>query len=176
MIIYLYVYVYCCHHFTMNFFRFILFGVHSASWICMCMSYVKLGKISSIFLESVYSECTKHYFLKYLFSPAIFLLFFQDSYLFIYFWSYCLFRAAPTAYGGFQARGPIRAVAAGLRHTHSNARSDLCLTITTAHSNARSLTHWARPGIEPTSSWMLVRCTNCWATMRTLEYLFIIVP
>ena len=26
-----------------------------------------------------------------------------------------------------------------------------------AHDNARSLTHWARPGIEPTSSWMLVR-------------------
>ena len=28
---------------------------------------------------------------------------------------------------------------------------------TTAHSNAESLTHWARPGIEPTSSWILVR-------------------
>jgi len=28
---------------------------------------------------------------------------------------------------------------------------------TTAHSNARSLTHWARPGIKPPSSWILVR-------------------
>ena len=28
---------------------------------------------------------------------------------------------------------------------------------TTAHSSARSLTHWASPGIEPTSSWILVR-------------------
>ena len=27
---------------------------------------------------------------------------------------------------------------------------------TTAHGNAESLTHWARPGIEPTSSWVLV--------------------
>ena len=26
-----------------------------------------------------------------------------------------------------------------------------------AHGNVRSLTHWARPGIEPSSSWMLVR-------------------
>ena len=26
----------------------------------------------------------------------------------------------------------------------------------TAHSNARSLTHWERPGVEPTSSWILV--------------------
>ena len=29
-------------------------------------------------------------------------------------------------------------------------------TCTTASSNARSLTHWARPGIKPTSSWILV--------------------
>ena len=34
---------------------------------------------------------------------------------------FCLFRAAPTAHGGSQARGRIRAVAAGLRHSHSNA-------------------------------------------------------
>ena len=31
------------------------------------------------------------------------------------------------AYGGPQARGPIRAVAAGLRQSNSNARSELCL-------------------------------------------------
>ena len=30
-------------------------------------------------------------------------------------------------------------------------------TYTTAHSNTRSLTHWARPGIESPSSWLLVR-------------------
>ena len=39
---------------------------------------------------------------------------------------FCLFafsRAAPTAYGGSQARGPIGAIAAGLHHSHSNARS-----------------------------------------------------
>ena len=27
---------------------------------------------------------------------------------------------------------------------------------TAARGNVRSLTHWARPGIEPTSSWILV--------------------
>ena len=27
---------------------------------------------------------------------------------------------------------------------------------TTAHSNAGSLTHWVRPGMEPASSWILV--------------------
>ena len=36
---------------------------------------------------------------------------------------FCLFRAAPTAHGGSQTRGPIGAVAAGLCHSHSNARS-----------------------------------------------------
>ena len=30
-------------------------------------------------------------------------------------------------------------------------------TYTTAHSNTRSLTHWARPETEPVSSWILVR-------------------
>ena len=30
-------------------------------------------------------------------------------------------------------------------------------TYTTIHSNARSLTHWMRPGIQPTSLWILVR-------------------
>ena len=34
------------------------------------------------------------------------------------------FRAIPAAYGGSQARGPIRAVATGLCHSHSNARSE----------------------------------------------------
>ena len=32
-----------------------------------------------------------------------------------------------TAYGGSQARGPIGAVAAGLRQSHSNAGSEPCL-------------------------------------------------
>ena len=51
-------------------------------------------------------------------------------YLFIYF-VFGPFRATPAAYGGFQARGQIGAVAAGLHHSHSSARS---------------LTHWASPG------------------------------
>ena len=42
-------------------------------------------------------------------------------------------------------------------------------TYTTAHSNARSLTHWARLGIKPESSWMLVGFANSWATSGTLE-------
>ena len=40
---------------------------------------------------------------------------------------FLLFRAALAAYGASQARGPIRAVAAGLHESHSNARSEPCL-------------------------------------------------
>ena len=36
----------------------------------------------------------------------------------------------------------------------------LSATYTTAHSNARSLTHWTRPRIEPSTSWFLVRFIN----------------
>ena len=59
---------------------------------------------------------------------------------------FCLFYRAPLrAYGSFQARGWIGAAAAGLCHRPS-----------VAHGNARFLTHGERPGIKPTSSWVLV--------------------
>ena len=53
-------------------------------------------------------------------------IFIFNFYLFVYF---ALFRAAPTAYGGFQARGLMGAIAAGLRHSHSHShiRSELPL-------------------------------------------------
>ena len=47
----------------------------------------------------------------------------KSKQLFIYF-VFCLFRAAPAAYGGSQAKGPIGAVAAGLHHSHSHIRSE----------------------------------------------------
>ena len=37
---------------------------------------------------------------------------------------FSLFRAKPTAYGNSQARGQIRAAAAGLHHSHSNRGSE----------------------------------------------------
>ena len=38
-----------------------------------------------------------------------------------------VFKAAPRACGGSQARGLIGAAAAGLHHSHSNAKSEPCL-------------------------------------------------
>ena len=62
-------------------------------------------------------------------------------YLFI-FLLFVFLRAAPVAYGDSQVKDSIGAVAASLHHSHSNARS---------------LTHCAKPGIEPATSWFLVR-------------------
>ena len=87
-----------------------------------------------------------------------FCLYFQwtRSWLYWFFLLFCfVFRAAPTAYGSSQAKDQIGAIAAGLFHSHSNVRP---------------LTHWARPGIEPTYSWILVRFVNCWATEGTPDF------
>ena len=56
----------------------------------------------------------------------------------------------PWHMGGFQARGQIRVA-----------------TYTTAHGSARSLTYWARAGIEPSTSWFLVGFVNHCATTGT---------
>ena len=53
-----------------------------------------------------------------------FLLLHSSKILAYNFLFYCLFRAAPAAYGSSQARGQIGAVAIDLRHSHSNARSE----------------------------------------------------
>ena len=45
------------------------------------------------------------------------------KYSYFIFLSFCLLRAAPMTYGDSQARGLIGAIATGLRHSHSNARS-----------------------------------------------------
>ena len=43
------------------------------------------------------------------------------------FFVFCLFRAAPAAYRGSQARSLVGATATGLRQSHGNARSEPCL-------------------------------------------------
>ena len=47
------------------------------------------------------------------------------KYYFLFF--FLIFRATPAAYGRSQASGWMGAAAAGLHHSHSNARSRLCL-------------------------------------------------
>ena len=40
------------------------------------------------------------------------------------FFFFLLFRPAPSAYGGSQAKGPVGATAAGLHHSRSNTGSE----------------------------------------------------
>ena len=58
------------------------------------------------------------------------------------------------AHGGSQARDQIGPVASGLHDSHSNTRSKPRLRPT---PQLMATTHWMRPGIEPVSSWILVR-------------------
>ena len=90
--------------------------------------------------------------------------FFSFCFYFIYL---LLFRAAPAAYGVSQAKGQISTVATSLYQSHSNTGSQ-----PSPQPTAQSLTHWARPGIEPAFSWMLVRFVNCWATTGTPFFFF----
>ena len=48
----------------------------------------------------------------------------SDPQFFFFFGLFAISWAAPTAYGGSQARGLIGAVAAGLRQSHSNMGSE----------------------------------------------------
>ena len=64
---------------------------------------------------------------------------------FLSFLSFCLFRAAPVAYGGSQARGPIGAIAAGLHHSHSNVGSKVHLRPTPQRRILNPLSHQGIP-------------------------------
>ena len=97
------------------------------------------------------------------FMPKVFLypcpLFLFSFFLSFFLFFFNLLRASPTAYGGSQARRLIRAVAPGLRQSHSNTRS---------------LTHCVRLGIEPTTSWFLVRFASAapWRALLSMSLSF----
>ena len=84
------------------------------------------------------------------------LSFFTRSFLFFILF-FVFFKPTPVAYVSFHARGQVRASAACLHHSHSNARPEPCQWPTPQlNSNTRSLTHWWKPGIELASSLILV--------------------
>ena len=60
--------------------------------------------------------------------PSSVIFFFLSNTWFTDIWNtyivFCLFRAAPAAYGGSQAKGQIGAVTAGLHHSRSNTESE----------------------------------------------------
>ena len=82
--------------------------------------------------------------------------FLSSYYLFIYL--FLFLRATPAACGSSQARSQIGAPASSLHHRHSSVGSEPRLWPTPQLTAMPvPLTHWARSGIEPESSWILVR-------------------
>ena len=84
-----------------------------------------------------------------------------------------LFTAAPRAYGSSQARGWIRAVAASLRHSHSNTRSELHLWPMPwlVAMPDLLLTRWGQ-GLNLHPQGGNVGFLTCWVTMGTLFLFF----
>ena len=67
------------------------------------------------------------FYLDYRITSNILFVFTHSIFPFFFFFGLLSKRAAQVAYGGSQARGQIRAVAASLHHSHSNAGSEPCL-------------------------------------------------
>ena len=91
------------------------------------------------------------------FQKVVFFSFFSFPFLSFFFFFFFIFRAAPIAYGGSQAKGSNWSCSYSLHHSHSNARS---------------LTHRVRPEIKPASSWIPVGFVTHWATMGTPKKTF----
>ena len=90
---------------------------------------------------------------------------------FFFFFFFCLFRAASAAYEGWKFPGEGSNQNCNFRPQPQPRQIwAASTTSTTAHSNSRSLTHWERPGIEPSSSWILVGFSTLWATRNSLLF------
>ena len=82
-----------------------------------------------------------------------------------------LFRAATAAYGSSQARGWIGAPAAGLHLQPQQHRIQVTsVACAIACGKAWSLTHWARPGMEPASLWIPIGFLIHWTTKETPNF------
>ena len=124
------------------------------NWVNEC---AHLSFFSQFFLAQIFIE------------PLIILLVF-------FFFFFFFFRAAPMGYGNSPARDQIGTAVVSHSHSHSNLGPKLCLQpYTTAHGNTRSLTHWARPEIEPSSSWILVRfvTTEPWQELSWASFFIV---
>ena len=97
---------------------------------------------------------------------------FAALYYYFFFFVFCLFRAAPAAYGGSQARGRIRAVAASLLQNYSNVRSEPHLWPTPQPQQHQILNPLSKARDRTHNLMVPSRIRFCHAMMGTL-YLYI---
>ena len=79
---------------------------------------------------------------------------------------FLLFRAALMGYRVSQSRDWNRAITASLLHARTMQDPNHIWDL------AGSVPQWVRPGIEPTSSWILVEFLTCWASTGTPKVRF----
>ena len=92
-------------------------------------------------------------------------------YYYHYYYYYFAFQGCTSAYGRSQARGRIGVAAASLHHSHSNAGSEPSLQLTPQlTAMLHPLIHWIRPGIEPISSWLLVRFVSAAPQQNSVHF------
>ena len=77
------------------------------------------GHLSFVTISKVFNCTTQRGLRSYLVTAKCF----HDTSFFFFFFALLFFRAALVAYRNSQGRGCIKAIAAGLHHSHSNARS-----------------------------------------------------
>ena len=133
---------------------------------CVCFSclyFIKVWLIYSIVPSSPIQQNDLAYMYIHPFSYTFKALLCTPDFIFIFIFLFFLaFRATLMAYGSSQARGGIGATSCWPTPQPQQHRIQAeSPTYTTAHGNTESLTHRVRPGIEPASSWMLVRFVNC---------------
>ena len=100
--------------------------------------------------------------------PPVCLICSQNFHLFVYFF---FFSTKPVSYGSSQARGQIQGYS--YRTTIQPWQCQIqaaYVTYTAAHSNTRSLSYWAGPGMEPAFSWIIVRCFFSAEPQQELQY------
>ena len=110
-------------------------------------------------------------FLLYTYKHSLFILF----YFYYFYFYFLLFMATLMAIWRFPGQGSNQSYSC-----HPTPQPQQCqiwavsVTDARAHGNTGSLAHWARPRIEPASSWILVGFANGWATKGTPIFLFFI--
>ena len=133
-----------------NIFSCVLFAICIFSWWGVCLDLLPIFKSGGLFS---FLALTLWHKLQQLF---VFLLLWFRSSLCLFF---SFFLGPHLGIWKFSGQGLNQTYYCQIRPASSN-HSTACI-------NTRSLTHWARPGMEPISSWTLVELFTSWATVGT---------
>ena len=158
-----------CHRlskFNLQWFVWLAMAPCKAEWtdLPFCLTFHIYVFITLFLFLKIFTGMTNIY------QGILFYSFFLSFFLFVF----CIFRAAPVAYGGSQARGRIRAADASLHYTTATATPDLSHVCNLHHSSRQRwiLNPLSKAKIEPTTSWFLVGFVSTAPQWELQEILF----